>query len=170
MDVRITGVLGRAHDVLPDWTRPVLRLARVDLRPPRPPSLARVVGAIVVAILASLVADALLVRLGTTLYPTTRGYVHFAFFDYARLTVIGVVVAGVGWPLVARVTSAPEWLYARLAVAVSVVLLVPDAYILYVGSPLRAVVVLVWMHVAIAFITYFALTVLAPVGRGRHAR
>lgn len=170
MDARITGFLGRAHDVVPDWLRPVLRRARVDLRPARPPSGGRVALATVVAILASLVADALLVRLGTALYPSTRGYVHFAFFDYARLTIAGVVVAGVGWPLVARLTSSPEWLYARLAVAVSVVLLAPDAYILYAGSPLRAVVVLVWMHVAIALITYTCLTVLAPVARGRHAR
>ncbi len=170
MDVRITGLLVRAHDALPDWTRPVLRWARVDFRPPRPPSGGRVALATVVAVVASLVADALLVRLGTTLYPSTRGYVHFAFFDYARLTVAGVVVAGVGWPLVARLSSSPEWLFARLAVAVSMVLLVPDAYLLYVGSPLRAVVVLVWMHVVIAVVTYVSLTVLAPVARGRHAR
>ncbi len=170
MDARITGLLGRAYDVLPDWTRPVLRWARVDFRPPRPPSGGRVALATIVAILLSLVADALLVGLGTTLYPSTRGYVHFAFLDYARLTTIGVVIAGVGWSLVTRLTSSPEWLYARLAVAVSLVLLAPDAYILYAGSPLRAVVVLVWMHVAIGVVTYACLTTLAPVARGRHAR
>ncbi|HQU27317.1 MAG TPA: hypothetical protein PLS29_09850 [Acidimicrobiales bacterium] len=170
MDALITGLLGRAYGVMPAWTRPILRWARVDFRPPRAPSGGRVALATVVAIVASLVADALLVRLGTTLYPSTRGYVHFAFFDYARLTVIGVVIAGVGWSLVARLTSSPEWLFARLAVAVSAVLLLPDAYILSVGSPLPAVFVLVWMHFAIALVTYASLTVLAPVARGRHAR
>ncbi len=170
MDARISGLLGRASDVMPPWTRPILRWARVDFRPPRPPSNGRVALATALAIVVSLVADALLVRLGTTLYPSTRGYVHFAFFDYARLTVIGVVIAGVGWSLVARLTSSPEWLFARLAVGVSAVLLLPDAYIFYVGSPLRAVFVLVWMHFAIALATYVSLTVLAPVARGRHAR
>lgn len=155
---------------LPGWIRPGLRLLRVDFAPPRPPSNGLVVLATVVAVGGSLVADALLVAAGVALFPATKGYAHFVFSDYARLTVIGVVVAGVGWPIVARVSSSPEWLFSRLAVAVSAVLLLPDLYLWHVGSPIDAVFVLVCMHVAIAVVTYTALVVLAPTRRGRHAR
>ena len=46
----------------------------------------------------SLAADAALVALGTTVFPATNGYVHFQFADYAKLTVIGVLIAGAAWP------------------------------------------------------------------------
>ena len=60
--------------------------------------------ATVLAIAGSLAADAALVAIGTRLFPATKGYVHFQFDDYARLTVIGVVIACAAWPIVARVT------------------------------------------------------------------
>jgi hypothetical protein len=170
MDARTTAARWLAADTLPRWTRPLLRALGVDFDPPRPPSGARVTVATVLALAGSLLGDALLVRLGTSIYPTTKSYVHFAFFDYARLTTVGVVAAGVGWPIVARIASSPDRLFARLAVIVSAVLLAPDAYIWHAGSPAEAVFVLVWMHLAIALVTYFALTLLAPVSRGRHAR
>ena len=44
---------------------------------------------------------------GTSLFPATKGYVHFAFGDYAKLTVLGVLIACAGWPVVARISSAP---------------------------------------------------------------
>ena len=60
--------------------------------------------ATVVSVGGSLLADAILVAIGTRIFPITRGYVHFAFFDYARLTIIGVVIACAGWPIVTRVS------------------------------------------------------------------
>jgi hypothetical protein len=123
-----------------------------------------------VALIGSLAADILLVAVGTRVFPSTKGYVHFQFLDYSRLTVIGVIVACVGWPLVTRLSSTPRWLFLRLAVVVTVVLFAPDVYIWYQGSSATAVVVLVWMHVAIAIVTYYSLVKLAPVPRGRHAR
>jgi hypothetical protein len=128
-----------------------------------------VVVATVVAIVASLAADAVLVRIGVALYPLTRGYVHFRFSDYSKLTIIGVVIACVGWPVVARISSQPKWLFLRAAIAVTLVLFLPDLAIWYLGQPARAVFVLAWMHVAIAVVTYLSLIVLAPV-RGRHVR
>lgn len=93
-----------------------------------------------VAVLAgSLIADALLVVIGQAVFPSTRGYVHFQFPDYAKLTVIGVVIACVPWPVVTRVSSDPRWLFFRLAILVTVVLLLPDVYILYRGQPADAV-------------------------------
>jgi hypothetical protein len=122
-----------------------------------------------VAIAGSVAVDALLVALGTRVFPSTLGYVHFRFFDYSSLTVVGVLVACVGWPIVTRLSSTPRWLFFRLAVLVSVVLFAPDAYLWYRGDSAKAIFVLVWMHVAIAVVTYYSLVKLAPVPRGRHA-
>ncbi len=56
-------------------------------------------------------------RWASTVFPATAGYVHFQFSDYAKLTVVGVIVACAAWPIVSRLTSAPRWLFSRLAVA-----------------------------------------------------
>jgi hypothetical protein len=69
--------------------------------------------------------------------------------------------------VVTRVTSAPRWLFFRLAVAVTLVLFVPDVWILLHSAPPDAVAVLMAMHVAIAVVTYNSLVHLAPPGRRR---
>jgi hypothetical protein len=139
-------------------------IARIDFRPrhaqPRP---ARVVLATAAAVAGSLAADAVAVVIGQALFPATRGYAHFQFSDYAKLTVIGVVIACVAWPVVTRISADPRWLFSWLAVAVTVVLLLPDVYILYQGQPADAVAVLMVMHLAIALVTYNLLVHLAPV-------
>jgi hypothetical protein len=141
-----------------------LRTARVDGRDRRAqPALGAVVAATVLAIAGSLAADALLVALATRAFPSTRGYGHFHLGDYATLTVIGVLVAGVSWPVVVRVSWAPRWLYLRLAVLVTVVLWLPDLWLLARGQPLDAVGVLMAMHLAIAVLTYNLMVRLAPV-------
>jgi hypothetical protein len=58
----------------------------------------------------------------------------------------------------------PRWLFFRLAILVTVVLLLPDVYILYRGQPTDAVAVLIAMHLAIALVTYSLLVRLAPAG------
>jgi len=147
-----------------------LRLVRVDFSPThRQPSISRLVVATALSIAGSLLADAALVAIGTTVFPTTKGYVHFQFHDYARLTVIGVLIACAAWPVVTRISSSPRWLFFRLAVVVTVVLLLPDLYILYMGQPAKAVAVLMAMHLAIALVTYNALVHIAPVGSRRAA-
>jgi hypothetical protein len=131
--------------------------------------LALILLASLLAIVGSLIADYLLIKLGTAIFPSTKGFVHFRFSDYAKLTVIGVVVACASWPIVTRLTSTPRSLFFRLAIVVTLVLLVPDAWIWYHGEPGKAVFVLVWMHVAIAIVTYNVLVRLAPSAHGRHA-
>jgi hypothetical protein len=149
----------------------ILDLAKVDFAPThRPPSSARVVVATVVSLVGSLAADAALVAIGEAVFPSTKGYGHFQFSDYSKLTIIGVVIACVAWPIVTRMSSAPRWLFFRLAVVVTVVLLLPDAYILKQGQPPKAVAVLMCMHLAIAVVTYNALVRLAPVGPQRTRR
>ena len=78
--------------------------AGIDLRPRHgQPKISRVVLATLAAIAGSLAADALLVVIGQAIFPGTRGYVHFQFHDYARLTVIGVIIACAAWPVVTRI-------------------------------------------------------------------
>jgi hypothetical protein len=148
----------------PDVTERMMAWARLDLSPAhRPPQWWRLALATVLSLLGSLGADAALVFVGTRLFPATRGYVHFAFGDYAKLTVIGVLIACAAWPVVARLSSAPRWVFFRLAIAVTLVLFVPDLYIWHQGQPAQAVLVLMAMHVAIALVTYNLLVRLAPV-------
>ncbi|HEX4127032.1 MAG TPA: DUF6069 family protein [Acidimicrobiales bacterium] len=148
----------------PDVTERALAWARLDLSPPhRPPAWWRVVLATVLATVLSLAADAALVAIGMRLFPSTKGYVHFQFHDYAKLTILGVVIACAAWPVVARVSSAPRWLFFRLAIVVTLVLFLPDLYIWHQGQAAQAVLVLMSMHVAIALVTYNLLVRLAPV-------
>ncbi len=140
-----------------------LRLVRVDFpadaRGPKP---GWFVVACAVAIGGSLLADRALVALGTSVFPGIKGYGHFRFSDYAKLTIVGVIVACVAWPVVTAISSSPRWLFVRLAVLVTLVLWLPDLWILLKGQPARAVGVLVVMHLAIALVTYNALVRLAP--------
>src|SRR6202021_3284619 len=92
----------------------------------RQPSLLRLVVATVLSLGGSLLADALLVVIGEAIFPGTKGYVHFQFHDYAKLTVIGVIIACAAWPVVTRISSDPRWLFLRLAILVTLVLWMPD--------------------------------------------
>ena len=139
--------------------------AGIDLWPRHgQPKISRVVLATLAAIAGSLAADALLVVIGQAIFPGTRGYVHFQFHDYARLTVIGVIIACAAWPVITRVSADPRWLFLRLAILVTLVLWMPDVYLLYRGQPADAVAVLFVMHLAIAVVTYNLLVRLAPTG------
>jgi hypothetical protein len=139
--------------------------AGVDFHPQHAqPRISRVVLAAVAAVAGSLAVDAMLVVIGQALFPGTRGYVHFQFHDYAKLTVIGVIIACAAWPAVTRISADPRWLFFRLAILVTLVLWLPDVYILYRHQPADAVAVLFLMHLAIALVTYNLLVHLAPTG------
>jgi hypothetical protein len=155
---------------LPPSLDRALRLVRVDFAAShrQPPGL-RVIAALLVSVAGSLAVDALLVMIGQAVFPSTKGYGHFQFSDYAKLTVIGVVIACVAWPIVTRISSAPRWLFFRMAIAVTLVLWLPDLYILHGGAPGRAVAVLVVMHLAIALVTYNSLVHIAAVRPATHS-
>jgi hypothetical protein len=147
---------------LPQPIDRVLRLFRVDFAPAhRQPSAVGMLAATIASVAGSLLADALLVVIGQAVFPSTKGYSHFQFADYSKLTVIGVVIACVAWPIVTRISSSPRWLFLRMAVAVTLVLWLPDVYILVLGQPANAVAVLFVMHLAIAVVTYSCLVHLA---------
>jgi Family of unknown function (DUF6069) len=141
----------------------VLRLIHFDLSPEhRPPAATAVALAAVVSLVGSLLADWLLAKLAVAVFPSTKGYQHFQFSDYATLTILGVVVACIAWPIVTRLCAEPRWLFMRMAVVVTAVLLLPDLAIFVQGQPGDAVLFLVLMHLAIGVITYNALVRLAP--------
>jgi uncharacterized protein with PQ loop repeat len=149
---------------LPPSLERSLSLVRVDFTPAhRQPSAVRVIAATAASIAGSLAADAILVVIGTAVFPATKHYVHFRFSDYAKLTIIGVLIASVAWPIVTRISPSPRWLFLRLAILVTLFLWLPDLYILYRGQPARAVAVLMVMHLAIALVTYNCLVHIAKV-------
>jgi hypothetical protein len=144
----------------------LLNLARVDFPSDRRlPSAVRMMIATILSLAGSIAADALLVAVGKIIFPTTKYYVHFRPSDYGKLTIIGVIVACAAWPVVTWVSSAPRWLFFRLAILVTMVLLLPDLYLLYMHQPGKAVLVLMSMHLAIALVTYNALVRVAPQRR-----
>jgi hypothetical protein len=141
-----------------------LDLIHLDFAPEHgQPSGGRVVLATVASLVGSLLADALLVVIAQAVFPSTKGYSHFQFADYSKLTVIGVLIACVAWPITTRITSQPRWMFFRMAILVTLVLWLPDVYILASGQPGKAVGFLFVMHLAIALVTYNALVRIAPV-------
>ncbi len=149
---------------LPPVLQRLLTFCHVDFAPAhRQPSIYRLAIMTAVSVVASLLADAVLVAISTAVFPSTKGYVHFRFSDYGKLTVVGVVVACLAWPVITRISSTPKWLYLRLAILVTLVLWLPDLFILAKGQPPKAVVVLMMMHVAIAVSTYNCVVHVAKV-------
>lgn len=139
-------------------------LVHLDFAPEhRQPSVPRLALATVASIAGSLLADALLVLIAEAIFPGTKGYQHFQFADYAKLTVVGVIIACAAWPVTTRITSRPRWMFSRMAVIVTIVLWLPDVAILVMGQPGNAVGTLFVMHLAIALVTYYALVLIAPV-------
>jgi len=126
------------------------------------PAARTVVVATLAALVGSILACAVLVWAGTRLVPSTAGYAHFRFTDYAPLTVVGVVGACMAWPVVARISPTPRWLLLRLAILVTAVLWIPDLVLLARHQPPGAVAVLMLMHLAVAVTTYQCLVRLAP--------
>ncbi len=150
----------------------VLRVSRLDFVPAeRQPTWTRCFVATLLAITGSLGADAAFVALGKALFPKTVHYSHFQFWDYSTLTVIGVLVACAGWPVITRLSLTPTWIYFRLALLISFVLLAPDVYIWLVQDQItQGVFVLVWMHLAIGVVTYYCVTRIAPAGAANAER
>jgi hypothetical protein len=137
--------------------------ATFDWSPPhRPPTLGRFVLATASALSGSLVADGVVVAVTEHLYPSLRHYAHFTPVAWVGLSVIGILGASAGWPVVAAFTRRPRWLYGWMAFAVTLVLLLPDIALLGQGNPGKAVAALMTMHMTIAVVTFESLVRLAP--------
>ncbi|MCU1414917.1 MAG: hypothetical protein JWN80_2257 [Microbacteriaceae bacterium] len=129
------------------------------------PGPVRFVAATIVAVAGSVVACWILAKVAVLAMPSTAGYEHFQFADYTRLTIIGVVVACISWPLTTLLSSRARRLFFWLAVIVTVASLAPDVWIIHQGQPLGGVVVLMLMHFALAVVTYPVLVFGAPQRR-----
>lgn len=126
------------------------------------PSWWRLIVATVVAVIGSVAACALLAIVGEAIFPATTGYAHFAFQDYSRLTVVGVLIACAAWPVITLLSSQAPRIFFWLAVLVTVVSFTPDIWIWHQGQLPEGVLVLALMHVGVAVVTYPALVLIAP--------
>jgi hypothetical protein len=157
--------------ISPDVIDRAMTWTKVDFHPRHgQPQWWRVAMATVLAIGLSLAACAALVVVGEHMWPATKDFGHFQFSDYAKLTIVGVLIACAGWPIVTRISSAPRWLFFRLAILVTLVLWLPDVWIWLKGESGQGVAVLAVMHLAIALITYNVLVHGAPVQAAQHRR
>lgn len=144
---------------------------RLDLpRGSAQPAALRWILATVIAVAGSLFACFVLALAATALDPSLAGYGHFQFSDYGKLTIIGVVGACVGWPIVTWFTTSARRLYLWCAIAVTVVSLAPDVWILHLGQPPAGVATLIVMHFALAVITYPVMVFVAPQRQRRAAK
>ena len=132
-----------------------------------PPTYRRVMAAGLAAVVVSLAADLILATIGQAAFTVPASFGKFAFGTYALLTVLGVAGAAATWAAVARFSARPKWLLTRLAALVTALFLIPDFLLLGTqGNPAGPVAILMLMHLAIAVVTYAALTELAPVRGG----
>jgi hypothetical protein len=132
-----------------------------------PPAHRRVLAAGLAAAAVSLAADVALATIGQAAFTVPASFGKFSFGTYALLTVLGVAGATATWAAVTRLSWRPKWLLTRLAALVTALFLIPDFLLLGTpGNPAGPVVILMLMHLAIAVITYTALTKAAPVRGG----
>lgn len=150
----------------PASARRAAGLVRADLPGlTRLPRLWRFLVAAVVAIGLSLVVCAVVATATRALDPAVAGYGHLRAPDWAKLTIIGIALASLGWPLACAIWSRARMPFLVLTVVVTVVSFVPDLWILRQGQPAAGVLALVVMHVAVAVVTYPALILIAPQPR-----
>jgi hypothetical protein len=116
----------------------------------------------VVAVFGGLLVCFALARLVTSADPSIASYGHFQFSDYSRLTIIGVIAACIGWPIVTLLSTTARRLYLWAAILVVVVSLAPDLWILHLGQPVVGVATLALMHIGLGLVTYPAMVFIAP--------
>lgn len=129
------------------------------------PRLVRFLLAAVVAIVLSLLICAAVAAATTALVPALQSYGHMRVQDWAKLTIIGIVLASLGWPLACLLWSRARRPFLVLTVLVTVVSFAPDLWILRQGQPLDGVLALAVMHVAVALVTFPSLVLIAPQPR-----
>lgn len=149
-----------------------VRLTRLDLRPSAvQPSLLRTAAGVAAGVVLSLGLNWLLVRFAITRFPDLAGFPHFQLLDFGRLTVIGALIACVGWPILTRLSSSPGWIYAWCAVLGTLVLWLPDLYIwAHLHEPGRAVMILGTMHVTVVVVSCLSMITIAGMPRGGATR
>jgi hypothetical protein len=128
-------------------------------------NLLRFLLAAVLSVILSLLACAGVAAATIAAVPSLGGYEHLRWPDWTKLTVIGIVLASLGWPLACAIWSRARRPFLILTVLVTVVSLVPDIWILRQGQPAGGVLALVVMHIVVAIVTYPTLVLVAPQRR-----
>lgn len=150
---------------IPNWPplQWAVRLTRLNLRPAVvQPSFARTGLGILVGVLLSLLVNWLIVRAAIAVLPDLGAFPHFQPSDYGRLTVLGSLIACVGWPILTRLSSSPGWIYGWIAALGTLVLWLPDVYIWAVlHEPGPAVLVLAAMHVSVVLVSCVCMVLIA---------
>jgi hypothetical protein len=116
----------------------------------------------IVAVLGSLLVCFALAKIVSSADPSIAGYPHFEFSDYSRLTIIGVLGACIGWPIVTLFSTTARRIYLGAAIIVVVVSFAPDLWILHQQQPLIGVATLALMHIGLGLVTYPAMVFIAP--------
>lgn len=129
------------------------------------PGIGRFVIALVLATALSLAACAVVAAVTTALVPSLAGYDHLRWQDWAKLTLIGIPLACLGWPVAAALWSRARAPFLVLTVLVTVVSFAPDLWILRQGQPAGGVLALIVMHIAVAVVTWPVLVLVAPQRR-----
>ncbi|MGN6444070.1 hypothetical protein [Amnibacterium sp.] len=149
-------------------TSSLARLLRADLPGlAGTPTLVRFLIAAVVSIALSLAACAAVAAATIAIDPALASYGHLQAPDWTKLTVIGIGLASLGWPVAGAIWSRARVPFLLLTVIVTVVSFAPDFWILRGGQPAGGVLSLIVMHVAVAVVTYPALVLIAPQRRRR---
>lgn len=121
--------------------------------------------ATMVSVAFSLAVCLVVARVASALDPALAGYGHFQFSDYSRLTILGVLGACIGWPIVCWLTTSAARFYLWAAIAVVLVSLAPDLWIWHLGQPAGGVLALMVMHIGLGIVTYPAMVLIAPQRR-----
>jgi hypothetical protein len=110
------------------------------------------------ALAVAIGGDVLAVHLARSLFHVHGTYQPFTISRYGLFTFVGVAGAVAAWPIVNWISTRPRELYGILAVAVTLVLLLPDARLFQSTTDhslkYGAVGTLVVMHLWIAVVTY----------------
>jgi hypothetical protein len=126
------------------------------------PGALRFVVSALCAVALSLLACAAVAAATIAIAPSLAGYEHLRTADWAKLTIIGIVLASLGWPLACAIWSSARRPFLILTAVVTIVSLAPDLWILKQGQPAGGVLALIVMHVAVAVVTYPSLVLIAP--------
>ena len=119
----------------PDVIDRVMAWTKVDFAPAhRQPQWWRVALATVLAIGLSLAADAALVAIGDARVPRDQGLRALPVLRLRQADGRGRLIGCAAWPIVTRISSAPRWLFFRLAILVTLVLWLPDVWIWHKGA------------------------------------
>ena len=110
----------------------------------------------------SLLACALVAAATTALMPPLRSYEHLQVGDWGKLTIIGIVLASLGWPVAGLLWSRARRPFLVLTVLVTAASFLPDLWILRQGQPAAGVLALAIMHIAVAVVSYPSLVLVAP--------